>query len=75
MSEEKRLKCLQDIRGLNQTQKHDNECSRRVEGTGDWVLESKPYLYWKEHVGQLLWLKGMGKFPVLLGLQTVKTSH
>ena len=68
-------KVLHWLSGRNQLPKHQNQCNRRVTGTGGWLLNDESYLKWKAEPGQILWLSGIGKPLAICGLSILSFTR
>lgn len=59
-SDETKADIISKIHGRDMEPRHQEHCSKRASGTGDWVLNHETYVEWKDRAGSLLWLSGHG---------------
>jgi hypothetical protein len=61
-----RLQIIEWISPLNFFPIQEDLLKKRQEGTGEWLLNSDPFVKWVSRNGQILWCPGIRKFPNLL---------
>ncbi len=60
-TDNEREQILRWLAADEQAFKYRDHLEKRVEGTGEWLLQHESYLKWKNEFGEILWLSGIGE--------------
>lgn len=60
-ADEKEMSLLAGLSDRNMASRHQEHFKKRIDGTGDWVINQKIYKDWKCSRSSLLWLSGSGE--------------